>query len=354
MKSATTWSALQKLMDQMNPELPESLIVSGKDLTLFDMAVAHARKRLERKGEPYEVTLLSGEVGDDAIFYREVFHVPLFSPYRLIIVRKGETLFAPIVSTPNLLQKMGVDFKKVPDRTWILIEFSGNAPQKFLDQFGDGLIHIATKELYENQAHETILATLKRLNLRLEEDALYELMQRIEPGTGVIERSLTRLKDLLPPERNGVGTIEDVREILYPAPGMNPFKLVDAIFERQHSGVRKELNRFNPQVDSLFPVLKIMLNRTNEIRKAAVGIAHGMGDAELVNLLDMKGKHPFIQKKNLRALRGDIQRYRQEELNGIYRMLIDLQNDFRTRTGAEKQLIIFEERLLRHFFAISR
>ncbi len=342
---------LYQAIDHMNLEIPDITLVSGKDLSVFDLAVSHARKCMEKSGEPFEVTVFSGESGDDMRFHEEVFNIPLFAPLRLIIVRRAGDIFRPALNSPKVMERYGSDFVRLPDRTWIIIEYDGSPSRKFIDMLGERVIHYPTRELYDNQVHETLITSIKKAGLKLTDDALHEIQERVEPGAGVVERTVARLKDMLPPEREGHATLDDIREILFPSPGMNPFKFVDTLFELNHPAFRKEVRKFNPAVDSLFPVLKLVLNRTNEIRKTLVGLAHGMDERELVKLLDLQSRPPGLQTRIVKTRKMEARHFTSERISAIYGLLIELQHEFRSITPPHKQMPVFQERILPIFFS---
>lgn len=350
MNEVNNLQGLYRAIDSMSMEIPDIILISGKDLSVFDLTVDHARKHMAKTGEPVEVTIFSGEPGDDLNFHRDVFNIPLFAPYRLLIVRKATEIFKPALSSKKTLERYGSEFARLPDRTWIIMEHEGTPSKSFLGIFGDRLIHYATRELYESQIHETLIAALKKTGLKLDDEALHELQERVDPGAGSLEKSVLRLKDMLAPEKDGHAGLEDVREILFPSPGLNPFRLVDSLFDLNHNAFRRELRRYNPAVDSLFPVLKLILNRTNEIRKLIIGRKHGMGEKELVALLDLKSRSPGMQKRIISRRGIEAGHFTLDRISQIYDLLIELQQEFRSRVPAGKQMLIFQERILPVFF----
>ena len=166
------------------------------------------------------------------------------------------------------------------------------------------------------------------------------------------ESALERLKNALPQEKHRNIGSEEVREILFPNVGYNPFTLVDALFRQDHASVRRELIRFHPPADSLLVVLKLLLNRANEIRKATVGRGMGMSDADLVGLLGLKSRHPFVQKKILQRLHDEILRFPPEHLTNVYDFLVTLEKEFRRNVPPEMQMTVFQQGILPVFFKI--
>src|SRR5690606_4687753 len=140
-------------------------------------------------------------------------------------------------------------------------------------------------------------------------------------------------------------TAAAVQELLLPNVGFNPFALVDAMFAHDFAGVQTEVTRYNTATDNLFVVLKLILNRLDEIRRAALGRAAGLGDGELLALLGQKNRPPFIQKKTLQRLKKETAHYRADHLALIYAELIQLQKEFRGTVPPARQLAIFVERI---------
>lgn len=350
MSEINNLQGLYRAIDSMGMELPDTIVISGKDLSVFDLTVDHARKHMAKSVAPVEVTVFSGEPGDDLRFHKEVFNIPLFAPYRLIIVRKAPDIFKPALSSTKTMERYASEFARLPDRTWIIIEYEGTPTKGFLNLFGDRLLHYETRELYESQIHETLIASLRKAGLKLDDEALHELQERVDPGAGSVEKSVLRLKDMLAPEKDGHASLEDVREILFPSPGLNPFRFVDALFDLNHGAFRRELRRYNPAVDSLFPVIKLILNRTNEIRKLIIGRKHGMGERELIDLLDLKSRSPGMQKRIISRRGIESGHFTLDRISQVYDLLIDLQHEFRSKVPVGRQMMIFQERILPVFF----
>ena len=342
---------LFRALDGENLDRPPVLLVSGVDPSVFDLALDRVRTRIRKDVGSCETTVYSGEPGDEERFLVDLFNIPLFSPYRLFVVRRGQEILKGLTATPKTTERYRHDFSKMPDSTWILIQVDGKPSAGLLKIFQDRIIHFQTRELYSRDIIKTIESMERKFHLHLEEEAIFELKERVEPRTGAIEQALARLKELLPAEREGRVTREDIRELLFPSPGLNPFRLVDGLFELNHGTVRRELKRWNGLTDNYFVILKLILNRVDEIRKASIALSHGSSDRELTELLGHAGKPPFVQKKIQERLHEEILRFEPDHQGRIYNFLISLQKDFRTGAGnARQQHILFQERLLRVFF----
>ena len=82
-----------KHLDKLDLESPGVMMVSGSDVAAADGIIDRFRHRLRKEIGQYETILFSGESGDDLRFIEEIANVPLFSPYRFILVRQGDELF---------------------------------------------------------------------------------------------------------------------------------------------------------------------------------------------------------------------------------------------------------------------
>jgi len=336
-----------KNLDEIDPETPAIFLVSGTDTAVFDQALSRIKKNL-KKATGFEMTLFSGEPGDEQKMREEIFNIPLFAPFRLIAIREAQEIFKQITASSKTAKALTAEFEKLPDRTLIVMEYKGNPPAKFTGIFGPRLHHFKSRELYSNQVMDAIVSGCKKLGLKLTDQALNEFKEKTEPKSGVIGQALIRLKEMTA----GKETIteQDVQEILFPNPGYNAFAFIDALYSQDYRTVLRELNKFNPATDSYFGAMKLMLMRADEIRKARAGKAAHMNDEEMIKLLKLKGRPPFIQKKILRRLDFETSRISRGRLKAIYRLLIDLQIEFKSRVSASNQGKVFSERIIEVFF----
>ena len=339
-----------KALDKLNRDAPEVLLVSGTDPSIFDVVLEQVKKRLGKTVGDFETSVLSGESGDHLRMQEEIFNIPLFAPYRLIVIRQGSEVFKPILADKQAAAGFQDDFGRLPERTLLLIQFEGAAPKGLLNLFGKRLLHLITRDIFANQVMDVIRGAGKKHGVKLAEDAIYEIRERVEPRAGAIEMAVQRLKDILPADHGEVSG-HDVREVLFPNPGFNPFELVDAIFGGDFRGFQRELLHYNSGADNLFVILKLMLNRADEIRRATQGRGLGMADVELIDFLGLKGRPPFVQKKILQRLSVEPREYDDQRLLNVYQLLITLQMDFRGQVPVSRQPLVFEERVRELFFA---
>lgn len=324
---------------------PPVIIVSGEDADVFDMALDRVRAQIKTSGEELETTVLSGEAGDDARLMQELLNIPLFAPYRLFVVRQAADVLK------SLMTGKKAALSALPDRTLLMLDYHGKLPAGVGKLFANSsILHLATRDLYENRVFEAIVSAEKRLGLKLSEDARQLLHNSVEKREGAVDRTLQRLKDQLPRTKWGSIEVGDVREILLPDVSFRIFDLVDALFARDMNVVSRELARFQHNSDSFFAVLKVMLSRADEIRRAAICRKMGMNDAQLAEQIGIKNRPPFVQKRILARLHQELALYDSVRLQKVYQLLIDLQFEFRSRVPPQRHVLVFSQRTLQLFF----
>lgn len=343
--------SVHRALDKMNLDQPDVILISGSDTGVLEALLERIRHRLHKDIGPFETVVFSGEGGDESRLQQEIFNIPLFSPYRLLIVRQGEELFRNILASKSIYNSFLHEARSMPDRTLLVIQYDGQPTKKMTAIFHDQLLHFITRDLYANQIIDAIRNIAGSLHLHLDEESIHLLRESVEPKNGAIESTLHRLKEMLDEDqrRQPIG-VEQVREALFPGMGCNSFALVDALFSLDHRTVQRELIRFNPSEDSFFGILKLILNRANEIRLAKSGIGMGMNDDELLSFLALKNRPPFIQKKILSRLKAEINRFTTPRLRIIYDFIIECQRDFRSNIPVPRQNLIFQQRILSVFF----
>ncbi len=350
-------ASYQKSLDKLDLENPPVLMVSGTDPGAAERLTERLRGRLRKEVGQYETLIFSGEQGDDERFLEEIANVPLFSPYRLILIRQAEELFKGALQSKAQQSAFEQAFSQAAARTLVFLVYEGSPPQKLVkilhgaDKERDGLLHLVTRDLFSNQILDQIRHAAKRSQLNLSEEAVHLMREHLEPRAGVIERTLQRLNDMLSEQqRANVIGVDEVREVLFPGQGANSFALVDALFALDQPTVQRELVRWNPNHDSFFSVLKLMLMRADEIRKARIGIGMSMNDAELIDFLGLKSRHPYVQKKVLSRVKMEVNTFTPQRLTDIYEFLIQIQHDFRSNVSVHRHNLIFQERISRVFF----
>lgn len=341
---------LHKELDGMDLEKPKILLISGSDAQSLDALLVRIRKRLRAEIGQFESIVFTAENGEDNRLLQEVFNVPLFSPYRLLIIKQADVIFKNILASTTRLKSLKGQFQTMPDRTWLIIQYDGKVPAKMTGLFKDRLLHLVTKELYLNQIPDLIKSVCHKLHLKMEPDAMHYFTENITPKVSEIESRLAVLKELFNDPDHIVKT-EEIREILFPGQGCNPFALIDGMFSANRHIVERELIHFNANIDHFMAIFKLMLMRTNEIRKTRIAKAAQVRDDELMQLLGHKSKHPFVQKKIIGRLQTECRRFDYEFLGKVYDLLIQLEIGFRSNVNHKQKMILFKQRIYQLFFS---
>lgn len=329
-------------ISKSDADQPLLIVASGEDQDIFDTIVKSAKDTLHKEG-PYEISFYSGEPDDGAHFIENVSNMPLFAPRRLFVFRQSET------GLKLLLQK-GRQPVAVPDRTWILLQYNGEPPAQFYKTLVAKTIKYSSKTIFPEKLEEEILKIAHKLKLSLDDEALHEIRERIRPKSGAIESALTTVKNQLDPQRKGHATGDDIRDILFPKTGWNVFRLVDSVFAGDIATFQSEVSSYNASEDSFLAVLRSMLTRLDQIRKAGVGASLGMNFEELASLLGIQNRHQFFQKKTIQRLTTERQRFSPEKLTKAYDVITEMSFQFRSTVPAHRQTVFFQERILEVFF----
>lgn len=335
----------QKL-DGIDPQNPPVVLVSGSDESIFDSVL----KKLETVVASVEpvITTFSGEPGDGEKFLEEVYNIPLFSPYRMIVFRHAEAVL------PALLAKGRDGYQKDlsgrPDATLLLIQFEGAVPKGMLKSLGSPILHYVSRDIFAEKLEQAIEQMAHSAGLILSEDALHEIKERTPPRTGALQSALQRLKDLIPPEKHKSVSLDDVREVLFPRVGWNLFRLVDSLFAGDVTGYRGEIQSYNASTDSFLTLLSQILKRANEIRHYRLGASMGMRPVEMAQFLGIQGRHEFVQKKIMQQRDAEKNRFSNERLERIYDFLVEAGEAFRSNVRVEHQRSYFDFKAMEIFF----
>lgn len=335
-------SEVTSQISKCDPETALLIVASGDDSEVFDQIIQSAKDTLKKVG-PFEATYYSGEPDDYSNFMENVSNMPLFAPHRLFVFRQSE------IGLKNFLKKDQQPVP-VPDRTWVLLQYNGDPPAQFYKVLLAKTIKYSSKSIFPEKLEEEIIKIASRLKLRLDEEAMHDIRERIQPRAGAIEAALKRIQELLHPDQKGHVTGNDVREILFPRMGWNAFRLVDSIFSGDIATFQSELKSYNPPEDSFLAILRSMLTRLDQIRKASVGASLGMQFQELSTLLGIQNRHQFYQKKTIQRLTAERQRFHKDKLTAAYDVIVDMSFQFRSNVPASRQSIYFQEKILSVFF----
>ncbi|MBU44042.1 MAG: hypothetical protein CMN76_12540 [Spirochaetaceae bacterium] len=335
-------------LSKMDVQAPPVVLVSGNDETIFDSVL----EKLESKMTPLEavITTFSGEPGDGERFLEELFNIPLFSPYRMIVFRHAEQVLPQLLAKESRKDTYQTDLSSRPDATLLVLQHEGSPNKGFLKSLGSNVLHYVSRDIFAEKLEQTIEQMAHSSGLILSEEALHEIKERTPPRTGALQSALQRLKDLVPPEKHKSVSLEDVREVLFPRVGWNLFRLVDSLFSGDVSAYRAELQSYNASTDSFLTLMSQILRRVNELRHYRLGASMSMKPAEMAGFLGIQGRHEFVQKKILQQRDTEKNRFSPDRLERIYDFLVDAGEAFRSNVRPEHHKAYFDFQAMELFF----
>ena len=332
---------------QMDWQRPKVLIVSGQDIDLANPVIIQIKNKLEQIAKNYELISFTNEPQEAQRLELELANVPLFSTYRFLLVRQAEDIFKELVLSKMRLQAITNDIKNLPVCTLLLILYTGAPPRRFLNIFSEDSLHLITNKLYANKIEAVLESTLRQHKIKLSQEAFYFLLENVAAKTGAIEQAIGRLKFF--DKSNAELGIDDLRSVFFPSQGWDPFALVDALFIRDLKAIILQFKRYNASTDSFFVLVKLLLRRVDEIRMAQIAYEQRLSEKELIFLLGIGTRPPFIQKKILTRLRSETINFDENRRLKIYELLIAIQKDFRSFVPIARHLEYFQEASLRLF-----
>ncbi len=340
---------LQCIDTSFDWEQPKIVLVSGMDMELGDVVIKHIKRQLVKQIGSYESLTFSAQPKEGLHLQTELANTPLFSPYRFLLVRQGEEILQSLFSSTNQNQKFIATLKQLPERSLLLILYAGNPPRQLIDPLKkqDKLLHLNTRKLYAHQIEGNLRNAIHKRKLILSQDGFYLLMENLAAKSGMIEKLLDHLQSRTNPKTEI--TKEDVRSILFPSQGWNPFDLVDAFFSGRLKAILSEYKRFHGSKDNFFVVLKLILQRLKEIRLSSLAYSQQMTEKEMISFIGIGTKHPFIQKKILERLRKEVPYYNTKKQLEIHNFIISMQKNLRYQIPLAKQAFFFQEESLRVF-----
>lgn len=320
------------------------VVIYGKDVLLFNTVVDFVEKEVY-KNVPVEISLFTGEQEDLKTFINDLYNFSLFIPHRLYILKQAHSV---LKNLKNFV------FKSIPEKTWILLEFEGDYPEKLFRIDSNRIFLYETKILYDNQIDEFIHSIARELHLQLSEEAIQYLKLFFPPRESVLRTAIYNIRNVLENQQGRKDTYfvtyEDIRTVFYRIGGWDMFKIIEAMFGRDLLTFLVEVEKYNPPEDNYSVLLKNLLIRVDELRKYLIGKKVNFTQKELLTLTKADKKPPFIQKKILQQLETYSHRYSLEKLEKIYKFLVDVAFAFRSNIEEEKKKIIFIEKSIETFF----
>ena len=167
----------QKL-SQLDPQNPPVVLVSGTDESIFDEVL----KKLEAKMQSFEpvITTFSGEPGDGERFLEEVFNIPLFSPYRMIVFRHAEAVLPALLSRDSSRDSYQTDLSSRPDATLLVIQHEGTVGKALQKALGSKTLHYVSRDIFAEKLEQAIEQMAHGAGLILSQEALYEIKERTQ------------------------------------------------------------------------------------------------------------------------------------------------------------------------------
>ncbi len=324
--------------------IDESLvvIVSGKDPQIFNVVSSYVEKE-KFKNKQVEITVLTGEQEDFSYFLNDIYNFPLFIPHRLFIVKQGQIVLKNVRE---------LNLNELSPKTWILIEYEDQFPQKILKIDENKLLHYETKILYENQIDQFLHSLGKKYQLQFSEEAINEIKLLFPPKESILRTVVSTIKKTFAPESESIYyvTYEDIRTIFYPSQGWDMFKIIDASFNKDLQTFLVEIEKYNPPEDTFLSLLKNFLNKTNELRQYLIAKHLNMSDKEILKYINAEKKPIFIQKKILSQLEQLSSMYNLDTIETIYNFLVEMAFSFRQNISDENKKTLFVKRAIEVFF----
>ncbi|MBW7856984.1 MAG: hypothetical protein H3C43_01465 [Leptonema sp. (in: Bacteria)] len=332
-------------LKQVDLILPPIVIISGPDNSLFDQVNAFIQNSL-LKHESVQVVVLTGEPNDSESLFGEIFNMPLFAPYRFFVIKNAAPIFKYLTASDRDAYQQ--DFSKIAERTLLLMYSEVEPTKAALKPFGNRLLHLSTKNLFAENIESTIRRFANQLRLSLTEEAMSEIRERIPTREGAIIEALQRLKEMSSSDQPL--RVEFVRDILFPKAGWDMFRLSDACFLGDTYTFSREIMNYNPPEDNFLALLRVLLNRTDELRKYRICRKLNLSQDETTTIVGIKNRHPFLQKKILQRLSSESQRYNRDRIEQLYQSIVDTSSAFRLTVPIEKQSVFFQKKAIDMFF----
>lgn len=269
-----------------------------------------------------EISFLEGVEVSWSKLYEEGRAVSLFSPRRLIVVRRaeeigkdGEELFLKYLSSPN------------PNVYFLLVGES-------LPSSGSVFKAIAQKKLYAELKKPTgkglykwIEEEVKGFGKRIEEEAVILLAERFSEDLEVLESEIEKLL-IYVGEREEIKR-EDVLEVASTFIGGNPFELLDSILAKDGLKFMRSLQRSFLMKE---PPVKV-ISTLGKYLRIMLFLAIDPSLEELV----LKDMHPFFAKK----VKNGALLYAPQSLSLSYRRLTLVDDMIKKGRGNPYDLLVW-------------
>lgn len=337
-------------------ELPPIFVYCSEDSFEFDLVTDLYRKDYVSKQLAYEVVVFVAELGDFEKLSTELFNFSMFSKEKLVIIRSGNQFFKQVLtaSKKEEFENFKRSIHQFPETTKLLIHYdSKDLPSKFISLFDSKFALLKNRNLYAEERRPSLESILKLEKVHFSEEAKDEFIHRTTPNIGAYTKSVRKLKSMLSKKEYGM---EDIEEVLFISFDFNPFYAVDYLFKNQRSDFFRELSKLKLGGDPahLLGFLNILLDRTDEVRKASVlfkrfkgSVDEGVFNKILGFQSFSEGRKKFVRSRLLKESRI----FTDSVLSEMYRLLLDLNK--KAKLSMIPDIFYLSKEFEKIFFALS-
>ncbi len=333
---------------------PSLVLVTGSDSAMAAYCAKAIKSFLQQKSETqnFEQIVFSPDEPLERFLF-ELENQPIFANPRLLLIYDGTAIFQELKGSKKKKAQFETSLRLAPQNLIILFSIPGKLSASNLTLFDatSHTFHLITKPLYENQVHRSLIQSIKEHKIELTEEAWGALRAVQDHRKSSHLKIANRLKEIYAQKiPNQAISKEEIQTLFTPEEAMNMFNFVDYLFAGNFDTTQQELTRYNPKENSFMVVLKLILNRLNEIRKFDCAQQMGYSDSEMKKLLSISHLPPFIQKRILTRSHGIINRIPLQKQLKLYEILLQTQISFRTNFPQGEQLQFFRCQILPFFF----
>ena len=228
-----------------------------------------------------------------------------------------------------------IDYLKNPhDTTTLIIVFDSldTLNRKFTSMLTPYLIHEKFDLLSEEQFKKEVIDNLKDNNVRIDKEALKELLNRLPNSLENWQRELDKLT-LYP----GTITIEVIENLISQPLEDNAFELTNALFSNDLSKALSVLNDLTVNRIEVFSLIGLISASLRMMTQVLMLIELGKSDTEIASMLN-------ISSGRLYYLKRDIQNRSCKEILKVLNDLSQLDQDIKSgridgQTGLELFII---------------
>lgn len=352
-KNLRTYKSYIEFEESSKKQLDNVLFYCSQDAFEFDLIVNRYREKLKIAGEPVEIIVFVSEPGDMEKLFAEITNLSMFSSMKLIIIKSGRDFFKPLLlaKNKNLLQSYTRNFQEISEKIYILVHYDDKAvPDKLMAVFAYKMSYLKNRNYYPYEKRKALESLLKHEKATMSHQAMDEFLHKIHPNTGSYLKNIQKLKLLL--NKNHFEW-EDVEEALFNRNDFNPFYMSDMLFQNNKREFFKEFSKLSLSEENRFGLLSlltVLLNRTDEVRKARI-LFHRMADDE-AKIFQLLGMSSYSEKRRAfvrSRLRKEVNMFHSSILDTIYKTITELNILSKTGSNQEQTRLLFTEKMLKVF-----